>query len=473
MSGSVTGDLGKYGVKFPTAANGVDVNIGTEYRQEKLRLQPGLHLSQRLRLGRQRRIHADRRQLPRQGSTSPRRSVPIVDNMPGIYHLGFEGGYRYSDYTSGFNTNTFKLGLEWAPIQDLKLRGSYNRAVRAPNIGDLYTPAVDRRGRHGRSVLGSEPASTRRDASARKHRRDGSPSTGNILPNPAAQINTTTGGNPNLQPETADTYTVGFVLQPQVAARTSSMSIDYYNIKIKQTISSADVEHGAARSARTRATRSCARLIHRDPKTGSLWFNTNDYIDTNEQNIGTIKTKGIDLAARLHHDHGQHGQAGLHSVTARSDGLQHAAAADHGARMIAPACTAQPAARRPRSGGTLRDRLGDALGGPDDLTARWRYIGPVDVDGFEHESAARRVTYQPGFWPHRRATTTSTSRPPFPRASTSSFRVGVNNITDKDPPIVLNGNLSNCPNSTCNDNTWVGTYDTLGRYMFVHITAKF
>ena len=54
-----------------------------------------------------------------------------------------------------------------------------------------------------------------------------------------------------------------------------------------------------------------------------------------------------------------------------------------------------------------------------------------------------------------------------------SFRIGVNNVTDKPPPIVLNGNLSNCPNTSCNDNTWVGTYDTLGRYEFAHISAKF
>ena len=53
------------------------------------------------------------------------------------------------------------------------------------------------------------------------------------------------------------------------------------------------------------------------------------------------------------------------------------------------------------------------------------------------------------------------------------FQLGVNNITDKPPPIVLNGNLSNCPNTSCNDNTWVGTYDTLGRYEFAHISAKF
>jgi outer membrane receptor protein involved in Fe transport len=51
--------------------------------------------------------------------------------------------------------------------------------------------------------------------------------------------------------------------------------------------------------------------------------------------------------------------------------------------------------------------------------------------------------------------------------------VGVNNLTDKEPPIIPNGNYSDCPNTSCNDNTWVGTYDTLGRYLYAHVSAKF
>ena len=53
------------------------------------------------------------------------------------------------------------------------------------------------------------------------------------------------------------------------------------------------------------------------------------------------------------------------------------------------------------------------------------------------------------------------------------FRLGVNNIADKNPPLILNGSFSDCPNNSCNDNTWVGTYDTLGRYIYAHLSAKF
>jgi outer membrane receptor protein involved in Fe transport len=58
-------------------------------------------------------------------------------------------------------------------------------------------------------------------------------------------------------------------------------------------------------------------------------------------------------------------------------------------------------------------------------------------------------------------------------ASGITVRVGVNNLTDKEPPIIPNGNYSDCPNTSCNDNTWVGTYDTLGRYLYAHVSAKF
>jgi len=51
--------------------------------------------------------------------------------------------------------------------------------------------------------------------------------------------------------------------------------------------------------------------------------------------------------------------------------------------------------------------------------------------------------------------------------------VGVNNLSGKEPPIVASGNYTDCPNATCNDNTWVGTYDTLGRYLYAHASMKF
>ena len=105
------------------------------------------------------------------------------------------------------------------------------------------------------------------------------------------------------------------------------------------------------------------------------------------------------------------------------------------------------------------------------LTGRWRYIGHVDVDKTS-SSPQLNGTYQPGFG-HIGGYDYIDLSAAIGYGSHLNFRVGVNNVTDKGPPIVLNGTYSNCPNTTCNDNTWVGTYDTLGRYYYFHVSAKF
>jgi len=119
--GSVTGDLGKYGVKLPTANSGLNVNIGAEYRQENLCLQPGLHLPEWSHLGYGGRHCGEGHPgvgFSRlwEGFTELR--LPLIEEKTGAYNLSFEAGYRYSSYTLGFNTNTYKMGLEWAPIQE-------------------------------------------------------------------------------------------------------------------------------------------------------------------------------------------------------------------------------------------------------------------------------------------------------------------------------------------------------------------
>ncbi len=158
--------------------------------------------------------------------------LPLLSDMTGAQDLTLEGGYRYSSYSLGFNTNTYKIGLEWTPIHDMRLRGSYNRAVRAPNLNELYTPATVGAGGTADPCWGANPTYTQAECaktgvSAAQY--------GHIQVNPAAQINTKTGGNTDLQPEKADTYTFGAVFQPSFLPN-FVLSVDYWNISIKDTI---------------------------------------------------------------------------------------------------------------------------------------------------------------------------------------------------------------------------------------------
>jgi outer membrane receptor protein involved in Fe transport len=107
-----------------------------------------------------------------------------------------------------------------------------------------------------------------------------------------------------------------------------------------------------------------------------------------------------------------------------------------------------------------------------DITGRWRYIGPVDVDSSSQNPDLAGSYYIPAS--HIGGYTYIDLSASIPLSTSGvSVRVGVNNLADKTPPVVVNGSLSACPNATCNDNTWVGTYDTLGRYMYAHVSAKF
>ncbi len=106
-----------------------------------------------------------------------------------------------------------------------------------------------------------------------------------------------------------------------------------------------------------------------------------------------------------------------------------------------------------------------------DFTARWRLIGPSKVDRSSGDPQLTAPYYlSTSHIPGYNYIDLSAS---LPVTSAINVRLGVNNLTDKNPPLILNGNLSDCPNSTCNDNTWAGTYDTLGRYLYAHVSVKF
>ena len=153
VDGAITADLSKYGVQLPTATSGLNVVLGTEYRQEHYTFTPDYIFENGLAAG------GNGIALPIDGGFHvseifTEAQLPLLEDKFLAKALSLETGYRYSSYTSSFDTNTYKVGMEWTPIKDVKLRGGYNRAVRAPSATDLYSPAVIGAGRHGRPMLG-------------------------------------------------------------------------------------------------------------------------------------------------------------------------------------------------------------------------------------------------------------------------------------------------------------------------------
>ncbi len=462
-SAYLSGDLTKYGVKSPAAASGLNVGFGSEYREEVYDFDPDYIFSNGFASGGNGAFSAIHGEF-HVAEIFTEMKMPLIDEKPGAYLLSVEAGYRYSTYTSGFNTNTYKFGVEWAPIKDVRLRGGYNRAIRAPSIGDLYTPAVIGSGGTADPCWGSTPA-----YSAAQCARTGVTAAqyGNILANPAAQINTSTGGNIGLKPEIADTYSLGVVFQPQ-ALPNFVTTLDYYDIKIDKTISSLSSNTVISNCANTGDASLCS-LIHRGPS-GSLWFNVNNFVDATEQNIGKVETKGIDLASHYGFTMGSYGKmnlalSGTHVSKWDTQPLPTGSSFDCTGYFGSTCGSPTPKWRH-----VLTASWSTPWAGLD-VAVRWRYIGTTAVDRSSSDPALN-ATYFGGTAniPAYNYIDLSAS---MPLATGVTFRLGVNNLQDKAPPIIVNGNYSDCPNATCNDNTFVGTYDTLGRYLYAHVSAKF
>jgi len=170
--------------------------------------------------------------------------APIASDRPFFDELQLEAGIRRSKYTVAapgdptYKTTTWKIAGSWAPVPDIKFRGNYNRAVRAPNISELFAPVnTVLTGLQNDPCAGVAPTQNANLAAIclAQGAPQGRVAAGTIPQPNAGQANLTVGGNPFLRPETANTWTVGAVLRPSFLPGFNA-TIDYYDIKIKDSI---------------------------------------------------------------------------------------------------------------------------------------------------------------------------------------------------------------------------------------------
>lgn len=240
--------------------------------------------------------------------------APLVEDRPMFKSLTVEGGVRYSKYSvdgGGKNeTWTYKAGASWEPVADVKFRGNYAHAVRAPNIGELFTPLTT-----GLTNLGVDPCAGTAPTTNANLRAvclaQGAPvgTIGSITNPTAGQANITSGGNLTLAPEKADTFTAGVVVQPSMIPGLS-LSIDYYNIKVKDVIGSplpGDLVSACFGSiSAASATNPDCTVIRRNPVTGGLDGDpaTTPGLYSPLSNLGKLATDGVDLIANYNRDLG-------------------------------------------------------------------------------------------------------------------------------------------------------------------------
>jgi outer membrane receptor protein involved in Fe transport len=196
-------------------------------------------------------------------------ALPLL-NLEHKLKVDFNGAARYSDYSTSGGIWSWKLGGTARIFNDLLLRATRSRDIRSPDISDLYSVME----------LNVGPV-----ADQDKAGRTGIPG---YNPNPT-QVTTYNGGNPDLRPEIGSTFTVGGSYSPSFI-RGFSLSVDYYHIKIAGAITQLSASQLTAGCAAGNQA-ACDDII-RDPVTQTL-----QTVFSNEQNIASFETSGIDFEA--------------------------------------------------------------------------------------------------------------------------------------------------------------------------------
>ncbi len=179
--------------------------------------------------------------------------VPLFADVPFGDYIGLEAAVRYADYSTVGGSMAYKGALDWRPFADLRLRGGYSTAVKAPSIGDLFDPGSETfrsfvdpcafGGKGGPSATGV--AADVYEAQSAQVQANCATIPGTATLDPFANNIRSAGGlaagNPDLQEETSRTWTAGFVYSPGFVPGLN-VTVDYYNIEVNDAISTFDAQ---------------------------------------------------------------------------------------------------------------------------------------------------------------------------------------------------------------------------------------
>lgn len=226
--------------------------------------------------------------------------LPIVADRPLFDELTLRGAARYSDYSLGGVGGVFTWagGIEWGPVSDLRLRAQFQKAIRAPNVGELFGGQAQNFPSATDPCSGRSSASSRTDAVRALCIATGVPAAlvfqNSVQPN--SQIESLAGGNPDLSEETSETLTLGAVFRPSFLPG-FSMTVDYFDITVNDYIAplgggTQGVLNLCYYSIQDQNSGYC-EAIRRDPNTGQIGGQF--LVTALNANISTLKTSGIDL----------------------------------------------------------------------------------------------------------------------------------------------------------------------------------
>ena len=475
----VTGELADYGIKSPLASDGFAVNVGYEHRTEYMAFDPDSGELGGLLSG-----FGGAAAPIHEGYSVNEGFIELggslAEDRPGVKSLVVDGGFRHSDYSISGGVNTGKFELQYQPTTDIRLRGSYQRATRAPNLIELFNPATI-----GQIESGDDPCAPNEytgviAATLQQCERSGvTPAQYNSRSIPqgsANQLSQALGGNINLKPEKADSFNIGATLTPGMLPGFSG-SIDYYRIKLKDEIGAIPPGLLLQGCLTTGEPFFCSRIVRSPTNGGLTGFSvaTGGYIDQTAINIGQQLVDGIDLQ-------------GAYRLALRQ-GWGSLDFALNGALLLSNQTTPYPGSPSYDCAGlfgalcaTVNPRWRHVLRATwvtpwkVELSANWRFLGSVALDNNDGNPLLFGRTFTNPNTAGPAIDTFNARIPDYSYIDLSAtwnvfkelqLRAGINNVLDKDPPLITSEIVAGGANNTFE------TYDTLGRQIFVAFTAKF
>jgi iron complex outermembrane recepter protein len=461
ISAFVQGSLGDYGVKMPTADNGVELILGYEYRKENLSYLPSDNAQQGIVGGLGALL------VPVEGGYKVNEwfleaSVPLVEGRQMAQEVLLDLGYRYSDYSpSGETTHTYKVAGSWAFNHDFKVRASYQRAVRAPNIVDQFQPqqgTLFRMNEDPCQKAAPGDATSIRGFTFEQCARSGVSQAiwdaGGPSSSPALQYNALIGGSIELQPEESDTYSVGFIYSPSFIEGLT-LAVDWYDIDVNKAISEIEPETTLLQCIENNQFCDLVRRGQND----TLWLGiatATNGISALTQNIGFFRVKGIDVELTYNFDVGDWGSVSISNVLSWIDSWEQeeykGAGVENCEGVYGGSCGSPTV--------ELRNRFQAVWATPWDVSLNlgWRHSGSVNQVGTNLPPttlSAQNYIDVSGIWAPS-------------QWEWLNVRAGVNNLFDKRPPFVPQG-----VSTFENGNTYPSAYDALGQYWFLGASVQF
>jgi iron complex outermembrane receptor protein len=448
---NISSDLGDYGIQMPMSKTGVGVSFGVERRVEALDLLPD-GASQAGDLS------------GSGGATPPQSGRYVVKDYFGEVRVPVNGSFRHSDIDTGTKANTYGLGVEWAPVSQVRIRGSFQKAVRAPNILELFSPVgLNLYDNDADPCAGPTPTAKNKFATPAGCAFTGVSAAqyGTIQDSPAGQYNYLQGGNPNLKPETSKSKTLGLVLTPM---KNLAITIDYFNIKVEDTISIVSPTTTLERCLETGDSKFCS-LITRDSQ-GTLWLLPTARIVGTETNIGSLGTSGIDLGVNYGFKLNNLGSIGLAMNGTYLKSYDVEEIRGEGSFDCVGLYNGSGKCGQPRPQWRHKARANWNTPWNLDLALTWRYFQGVDI---ETTSSNPLLTgkVQP-VEAHFASANYIDLAASYNITKKLVLSGGINNVADRDPPIT-----SKYGTGSGNGNTFPSMYDALGRKFFMNLTAKF